>query len=91
MPFGKSRKAQQRTFQPVIESPGNRTKIIDRNGRVRLFQYDFLDRLTKEIWKADTTTATLNQISIKYDLASQTTSIVDSFSSATFQYDYAGQ
>ena len=69
---------------------GNLITATDRNGRVRQYTYDDLDRQTAEIWP-DASDNEVQTIDYTYDAASQLTSIVDPDSSYSYEYDLAGR
>ena len=69
---------------------GNIISATDRNGRVRQYTYDDLDRQTAEIWLDDSDNE-VQTIDYVYDAASQLTSIVDPDSSYSYEYDLAGR
>jgi RHS repeat-associated protein len=69
---------------------------VDRNGRVRAFDYDQDGRLVAEIWDNTVADADLDQdrqntITWTYDESGNLLSVVDDFSSYSYAYDSSGR
>src|SRR5262249_2583372 len=64
---------------------GNRTQIIDRNGRKRTFEFDNTNMLAHELWWDGTTL--VRTISYSYDMAGNVLAESDPDSSYKFTYD----
>ena len=69
----------------VYDAVGNVTKITDRNGGIRDFAYDDLDRLTSETWKNGETT--VDTIDFTYNDAGYLLTADDDDSDLTYTYD----
>ena len=73
---GQTETYSYRTFE--YDAAGDQTKVVDRNNRTRTFQYDLLNRLTKEVWvDPQNPPAALNTIVSKYDEAGQRKVLTD--------------
>ncbi len=77
-----------RTYQ--YDGRGNRTREVDRNGRVLVFVYDAANRVTEEIWydsvaDADADQNRVNTIAHTYDEAGRLIVLADNDSSYTYQ------
>ena len=71
------------------DASGNRTRMIDRNGRVRLFNYDALNRIAAEKWMSGTNV--MKTIASTYDAAGQLIQVGDDVSRYTYTYDLLGR
>ena len=77
--------------QNVYDANGNVVKTTDRNGRVRAFDYDALNRLTAERWP-DGQGQTIRMIGRTYDADGRLTGIADSGGvTTTIAYDFDGR
>ena len=74
------------------DAEGNRSKVIDRNGRRREFEYDYAGRLEEERWYAApdhpiTPGALVERITFTYDVLCNMATATDSNSEYLFTYD----
>ncbi|MCU0962479.1 MAG: hypothetical protein MUF48_20480, partial [Pirellulaceae bacterium] len=72
----------------VYDAADRVTEEIDRNGRRRTFDYDFLGNRVREVWYDETDdTTVLRQISFSFDAAGNLVSAVDPDAQYVFTYD----
>ena len=69
---------------------GNLVESVDRNGQVRTYLYDALNRQVRETW-LDSSGNSLNQFRTTYDAAGRSISQTDAHSSYQYSYDGANR
>ncbi len=69
------------------DAEGNRTEMIDRNGRRREFEYDHAGRMIEERWYEGTSTTLLRTMTWRYDTLGNLTEAFDPDSHYRYTYD----
>ncbi len=77
--------AHVRSF--AYDAEGNQKKVIDRNNRVREFEYDFAGRMVEERWYAANNGPLVETISFTYDVLGNMLTASDSSSNYLHTYD----